>query len=235
MTNSEHAGSKRPDGVVFVHGGLHTGSCWRLTAPLIDRPTTAVDLPGRGTRPAPLDTVTLERCVDAVMDQADQAGFGPFAIVAHSLGGVTATEATYRHPERISHLILVGALVPPPGANASIVMFGEPLEAMSDMTEERARALFGNDMTDSQWADHFSGLVPEAVALMNAELSGYPEGVPVLYVNMSADVPVPPDLADQMAANLGPGVERKTIDAGHTVMVTQPALLAAAVNDFISG
>lgn len=224
----------KPDGVLLVHGGLHTGDCWRFAAPLIEGPVRAVDLPGRGSRPAPLATVTLGGCVEAVIDEADRAGFGRFALVAHSLGGVTATETAYRHPGRVSHLILVGALVPPPGANASIVMFGAPLEAMSVMTEERARALFGNDMTDRQWAEHFSGLVPEAVSLMNAELTGYPSGIPVLYVNMSDDVPVPPELAARMADNLGPGVQRHTIDAGHTVMVTQPARLAEVVNRFIA-
>ncbi|MDA8046476.1 MAG: alpha/beta hydrolase [Actinomycetota bacterium] len=222
------------DGMVLVHGGLHTGACWKLIVPLIDVPVRAVDLPGRGSRPAPLDTVTLGDCVDAVLEEAERAGFARFALVAHSLGGVTATETAYRHPDRVTHLVLVGALVPPPGSNASIVMFGEPLDAMTDMTEERARALFGNDMTDDQWAEHYGGLVPEAVALMNAALSGYPRGIPTLYVDMSADVPVPPELAARMAANLGPHVERRTIDAGHTVMVTQPEQLADLVNEFVS-
>ena len=68
-------------------------------------------------------------------------------------------------------------------------------------------------------------------AAHNATLSGYPSGMPITYVNMTQDVPVPPALADQMAANLGPNVERRTIDAGHSVMVSQPDALAAMVND----
>jgi len=47
---------------------------------------------------------------------------------------------------------------------------------------------------------------------------------------MSRDVPVPPALAEQMIANLGPGVARHTIDAGHTVMVSQPQQLAEILN-----
>jgi hypothetical protein len=34
-----------------------------------------------------------------------------------------------------------------------------------------------------------------------------------------------------MAANLGPKVERRTIDAGHTVMVSQPHALAEIINE----
>ena len=92
------------------------------------------------------------------------------------------------------------------------------------------RALFGNDLTDEQWSAHYRGLVPDAVGIMNARLSGYPTGLRITYINMSRDVPVPPALAEQMIANLGPGVVRHTIDAGHTVMVSQPERLAEILN-----
>jgi pimeloyl-ACP methyl ester carboxylesterase len=110
-------------------------------------------------------------------------------------------------------------------------MTGARLEVMPMMPEEQAHALFGNDLTDEQWGHHYGRLVPEAVGIMNASLSGYPTSVPITYVNMSRDVPVPPALADEMAANLGSEVRRHTIDAGHTVMVSQPEELAAIIND----
>lgn len=46
---------------------------------------------------------------------------------------------------------------------------------------------------------------------MNARLSGYPDGVPITYVSMTDDVPVPPALAEQMVANLGAGVEHRVL------------------------
>jgi pimeloyl-ACP methyl ester carboxylesterase len=168
------------------------------------------------------------------MDEADSAEFSRFALVGHSLAGVTITETTYLHPDRVSHLVYVGALVPPPGSSASILMTGGQLQSMTPMSERRARSLFGNDLDEQQWAHHYEGLVPDAVSIMNARISGYPSGLPIAYVNMTQDVPVPPALADQMAANLGPGVERHTIDAGHTVMVSQPERLAAIINDVVA-
>jgi pimeloyl-ACP methyl ester carboxylesterase len=222
------------DGIILVHGGLHSSACWSAFLPFLELPTRAVDLPGRGNRPADLGTVTLDDCVDAVLDEAVTAGFGRFALVGHSLGGVTITETGYRHPGRVSHLVYVGALVPPPGSNAARVMTGDDLRTsdgiLPPMDQSMARALFGNDLTDEQWAEAAAGLVPDAAALMNARLSGYPTGVPVTYVNMSDDVPVPPPLAEQMASNLGGAVERHTIDAGHSVMVSKPAELAAIIN-----
>jgi pimeloyl-ACP methyl ester carboxylesterase len=217
-------------GTLLIHGGMHTSRCWADVTPLLDSPAVAVDLPGRGTQPADLETVSLDDCITAVLDAADRAGFERFALVGHSLGGVTITETAYRHPSRVTQLVYIGALVPPPGSSASIVMTGADLETMGPMPEEAARALFGNDLTDEQWDAHYRGLVPDAVGIMNARLSGYPTGLPITYVNMSRDVPVPPALAEQIIANLGPGVVRHTIDAGHIVMVSQPERLAEILN-----
>jgi pimeloyl-ACP methyl ester carboxylesterase len=222
-----------PDGVILVHGGSHTSTCWEYVLPLLDAPGRAVDLPGRGSRPADLSRVGLADCVEAVIDEADTAGFTRFALVGHSLGGVTITETAYVHPSRVSHLVYVGALIPPPDSSASILMTGGHMESMAPMPEERAKTLFGNDLTEEQWAHHFKGIVPDAVGIMNAQLSGYPSGIPITYVNMSEDVPVPPALADQMAGNLGHGVERRTIATGHTVMVSRPKELAAIINEVV--
>ena len=202
--------------------------------PLLDLPARAIDLPGRGSRPADISRVGLDDCVAAVIDEADAAGYRHPALIGHSLAGVTITETAYRYPQRIAQLVYVGALVPPPGSSASILMTGADMEGTVDIPEDRARALFGNDLTEEQWVEHAKSLVPDAVGIMNARLSGYPVGIPITYVNMTRDVPVPPALAEQMAANLGAGVQRRTIDAGHTVMVSQPKALAEIINSSIA-
>ena len=223
-----------PDGIILVHGGGHTSACWEPMLTLLNLPVRAIDLPGRGSHPADIMQVGLDDCVDAVIDEADAAGFDRVALVGHSLAGVTITETAYRYPERIAQLIYVGALVPPLGSSAAILMTGADSVGTVDIAEDRALALFGNDLTDDQWAKHVQTLVPDAVGIMNARLSGYPQGVPITYVNMSRDVPVPPALAEQLHANLGPDLERRTIDAGHTVMVSQPEALAAIINEVVA-
>jgi pimeloyl-ACP methyl ester carboxylesterase len=166
------------------------------------------------------------------LDEADAAGFARFALVGHSLGGVTISETAYRHGERITSLVYVGALVPPAGSSAAKVTIGDDVSETDPfvVTDKFARAAFGNDLSEEEWAVHAASLVPDAPGIMNGVLSGLPSGIPVTYVNMSDDVPVPPPLAAQMAANLGAEVERRTIDAGHTVMVSQPRALADIIN-----
>src|SRR5262245_48074262 len=59
------------DGVVLVHGSNLSAACWDSVVAHMHAPAVAVDLPGRGNRPADILTVTLADCVDAVIETAD--------------------------------------------------------------------------------------------------------------------------------------------------------------------
>ena len=222
------------DGVVLVHGTNHCAACWDSVLAHLVAPAIAVDLPGRGSRPAPIDEVTLDDCVQVVIDSADQAGFDRSVLVGHSLGAMTVTETALRHPERVAGLVYVGGAVPAPGESASFAVNGADMPPGPRMaTEERARMFFGNDMPDEQWDEYWKTLVPESAILWNSRLTGYPRGVPITYVSMTDDVGVPPALAKQMIANLGADVDHRVLSAGHIVMVTKPRELAEIINDVV--
>lgn len=225
------------DGVVLVHGGMHDASCWQLTLPLLATPAIAVDLPGRGSRPMDGERVTFARCAEAVLADADAAGFGRFVLVGHSMGGFTISTVGLQAPERVARLVYVGALAPPVGVTTATV-FGLPErddvaddELQHPMPEEVARAMFANDMDDEQWAIARQSLVPEPLSMFHEAMSGYPAGIPTTYLKMVGDQPVPPARADEMIQQLGPGVDVRTIDAAHNVMLSQPALVAAILDD----
>jgi pimeloyl-ACP methyl ester carboxylesterase len=225
------------DGVVLVHGGLHTSACWSHVLPYLKLPAVAVDLPGRCDRPGDLATIGIDDCVAAVIEDADRAGFTTFVLVGHSLGGITITETANRHPDRVAHLVYVGALVPERGSSAAQLMLdGADMEGevMNPLDPELSRSFFGNDLSDEQWAEHAQGIVPDAPGIMNVRVRAYPVGISITYVGMAQDVAVPPVLVDQMITNFGTAVDRRTIDAGHSVMVSQPEALAAIINEVVT-
>ena len=225
------------DGLVLVHGGHHDSSCWRLTTPLMELPTIAVDLPGRGQRPADGTPISIERCAAAVLEDADAAGFERFVLVGHSMGGLTIPRVALQAPERVAHLVFVGALAPAVGENVNSALGvdvapDQPDETMlPPLPDELCRAMFGNDMTDEQWAIAGAGIVAEAAFLFRDRVTGYPSDVPVTYVGMTEDVPVPPELAERMMEQLGPDVEFVRVEGGHNIMLSQPDTLAGILNE----
>jgi pimeloyl-ACP methyl ester carboxylesterase len=224
------------DGIVLVHGSNLSAACWGPVAEHLSLPAVAVDLPGRGSRPADIMAVTLDDCVTAVIDAAAQAGLGRFVLVGHSLGGVVITETACRYPDRVGGRVYVGALVPAPGACAADIVFGADLPVAKPRMpkEDRAKSFFATDMTEAQWADLWNQFVPESPLLWNARLSEVPDCTPVTFVSMTDDVGVPPGLAKQMIANLGVEVDHRVLSASHIVMVTRARELAQVINEFVN-
>ena len=216
--------------VVLVHGGYHGAWCWEHLLPHVQAPVIAVDLPGRPGRPAPIDEVTLDDWVDAVLEDAERAGFDRFTLVGHSLGGVTITELAYRHPHRVAALVYVAGLVPGVGESAADLAPDRPRDQLLP-PEEAIREYSGTGMDEESFVRLRDRLVPDAPGPYSQPISGHPTGIPRTYVAMESDKAVPPSACEQMAARLGPAVDYHVIEgAGHTVMQTHPQELAAIIN-----
>jgi pimeloyl-ACP methyl ester carboxylesterase len=103
----------------------------------------AVELPGRGSRPADLAAVALDDCVQAVIGSADKTGFERFVLVGHSLGGMTITETAWRFPDRAAVLICIAGVVPAPAESAAIAVTGADMPPLQpQMTKEAVRRSF---------------------------------------------------------------------------------------------
>lgn len=225
------------DGFVLVHGGFHGAWCWDPVLPLLERPAIAVDLPGRGERPAPERTVTVDECVEAVLDDADARSMDRFVLVGHSMGGITITETANRHPGRIAGLVYVAALVLEPGATVWDLYFPDGTPPPDDrsgvmplLDEPMAHQLFAADIGQDEFAAAHRRCVPEPLGLFNATVSGYTSGVPATYVRCERDQAVSAEATDQMLDLLAPGAVRR-LDSDHDVMLSHPAELATILNE----
>lgn len=105
------ASSERGTGpaVTFLHGFTQRGSSWEELWSLLPggRRLVAVDLPGHGDSP---DTgATLPESARALTETWDALGIGASALVGYSLGGRLALFVAALFPDRVTHLVTIGA------------------------------------------------------------------------------------------------------------------------------
>ena len=164
--------------MVLVHGGGLGKECWDPLLPFLDGEVLAVDLPGRGNRPADLSKVGIADFVAAVVDDLESRDLHDVVLVGHSLAGLTIPQVAARVPDRIRALVFLSCTVPRDGQSTYDTLDPE-IQAISDqqpdeagsgdalntLDPELATAVFYNDVTDPrvlEWG--LSILVPEAPA-----------------------------------------------------------------------
>lgn len=225
---------------VLIHGGTFDARCWDLLVPHLDAPAIAVDLPGRGKRPMPLDEVDLKACADAVVADIDDAGYDDVVLVGHSMAGITLPGVIGRLGDRVRHAAFVACTVPPDGA--SILDTLDPslreMAARSAPTEptlptpEVAALVLGDDLTDEQLRWCSDRMVPEAVHLVTEPVDLAPlraSSSPRTWIRTLGDRILDPAKQVEYAATVGdcPIVD---FDCGHMCMVGKPTELAALLN-----
>ncbi len=98
--------------LVFLHALPHDLSSWFFQIANFSRRfrCVAIDLPGHGRSPVPLDGLTVADMAAACWDAVDAAtGGGAVALVGLSAGGVVAKHMTISRPASVRALVLTGA------------------------------------------------------------------------------------------------------------------------------
>ncbi len=246
-----------PTPVVLVHGGGQGAWVWEPMQAELRAPSIAVDLPPRSVRgvqrpasiPPELFELTVADFAAAVLAAADRAGYGRFVLAGHSLGGLTIAEVARASPARVAHLVFVSAAVPPEGGSVIDTLPDELREyartsieeslatrTTGSMPEAMQRQMFCTDLDDAQarFLLDRCGLEAVAVVLEPVTRRGIPRDVAKTFVRLARDASLPPATQDALVANLreSPGgpVTVVEIDAGHQVMLSRPAELAALID-----
>jgi pimeloyl-ACP methyl ester carboxylesterase len=114
---------------VLVHGAGHTSAVWRRTQEVLRSPSIAVDLPGRGARPADITRVTVEEAADSVAADIRAAVEGDLVLVGHSVAGTVLPSVAGRLDGRVRHLVFIAGITGPEGR--------QPMESFLGGQEER--------------------------------------------------------------------------------------------------
>jgi pimeloyl-ACP methyl ester carboxylesterase len=229
--------------LILVHGGVHGSWCWdRVLEPLraLGHQVETLDLPGRGADADRVATVTLQDWVDRVSAQVD-AGATPVTLVAHSMGGITASVVADLRPEDIARVVYVAAVVPRDGeaalptlqkaADDSLLFAFGAMNFNAEQTvvsfgPEHVGPIFYNNSSphDVAWATE--RVCPDAVVPMATPVSlgaGFAR-VPKTYLAARQDRAVPIALQRSMAADAG--AEVIELDTDHSPFVS-------AVEEFV--
>lgn len=169
------AGQGHP--IVLLHGSGPGATGWSNFRPNIEalsggHRVLAVDMPGWGES----DTQTAETGRDhvgALIDFLDEVGVDRAALVGNSMGGMTAISTAIHHPDRVSHLVTMGA--PSPGPNLFSAGNGPSeglkvlIEAYQEPTSDNMKRLVRIMCFDPAMA------TDELAALRSAAATAHPE------------------------------------------------------------
>lgn len=229
--------------LVLIHGGAHAGDCWDLTVAELARQEPqlrflAVDLPGRGSKPANLADVTIADFVDSVVADVEDAGLGDVVVVGHSLGGLTVPGVVAKlGTRRVREMVMLSAFVPPQGRSVAQALRG-PLVPLArsagligrsfPMPVAAARFAFCNGMTREQRRFALSRLYPESVKVIvePVDRGEMPHDVPRTWVMTLRDRALSARQQHNCITVLG-GVDTiVAIDTCHDAMISEPRRLA---------
>lgn len=227
----------------FIHGGQHTGACWRPTCEALQRldsslSTVCVDLPGR----TPSDSAGNIRIADFVgsaVEQIEAVGHGShIVLVGHSMAGITLPGVAARLGfDRVRRMIFVAACVPAQGRTVADTVPG-PLQFFTRLTAGRrsvpplpgwlARWAFGNGMSVAQQRFMTSVMSHEcgSVTVESVDRTDLP-AIPRDWVLTLRDRALSPKAQRRFIANLGSVEEVIALDTCHDAMISEPDKLAS--------
>jgi pimeloyl-ACP methyl ester carboxylesterase len=241
-----------PHRVMGLHGWFGSGQGWGQLPDYVDRSAGTwafPDLRGYGDRRDEAGEHTVAEVARDTLAVADRLGWDRFSLVGHSMGAKYAQQVLVDAPDRVRALVSISGV--PAGAvpldeQGRALFTGAADErgnrrAIIDMTTgNRLPAAFVDglvqhslDVSDVEaFRDYFHAFCDEDIAAAVAPVA---DRVPVLVVAGAHDAALGPDAARATWLQIYPRAELVVLaEAGHYPMYETPALLVAAVEEFLA-
>ncbi|MCU4676019.1 alpha/beta hydrolase [Catenovulum sp. 2E275] len=255
--------------LILIHGAWQGSWVWQALLPYLTQAqinTYPLDLPGNGSvgntiEDVGADNINMQSYVMAAAKQVlkiEQAeAFNPaedkIVVLAHSGGGVVATQLAELCFDKISAVIYLAGMMLPSGLS-----FKALLEELKDQGQDYAGIekhlvwdqdyvvsqvppqaganVFLNDMPFEQALNAAEQLTPQVISglAIEANWSRNKFGqIPRLYIECSQDLSVKLPV-QKMMQQLVPGAECVNLDTGHAPHVSQPELTAQVIVNYLS-
>ncbi len=227
---------------ILIHGSWHGAWCWNKLLPVIkDAGQTAIalDMPGRGNNPAPIEDQTLSNYVATTIEAIDLSKEAVY-LVGHSAGGAVISQAAEERPARVESLIYLAAFMLTDGQSVLDIAGNDEgneilpaAEFIEDgkaivISPDKARKPLYMDCSeeDSNWA--IEQLVAEATEPVGANIKLTAENygrIPRFYIECLQDRGISPKSQRAMIAAQPP--ERViTMNTSHSPFISKPKELA---------
>jgi pimeloyl-ACP methyl ester carboxylesterase len=226
---------------LLIHGGSHGAWCWEAVIRELESLGArghALDLPGAGGDPTPRATVTFDSCVSAANGFIREKALRAFVLVGHSLAGILLPDIVEANRGAVHGVVFVAAYVLDGHERAIDMVTPERVpeyyrlaEASTDRSIavgfEIARSRFFSDLSDADARTAYEKLTPQPLApyLHPARRDARIIGSISRYIACREDRNLPLASCLRFAEKLG--VTTEEIHAGHDVMLSKPAELAA--------
>tara|TARA_R110000787_G_scaffold28730_18_gene78333 strand:+ start:3909 stop:4619 length:711 start_codon:yes stop_codon:yes gene_type:complete len=232
--------------ILLVHGSCHGAWCWRDLLPelrALGHTPRAIDLPGHGDDPTPVNDVTLDSYADAVL----AASTPQTVVVGHSMGGFAISAAAQKNPAAMARLIYLCAYVPAAGMTLADMRKqapSQPLMPAVRMADDgksftldptMTEALFYNDCPPGAAEFAIPRLCAQAIAPTTVALpdTRRAESLPRSYIRCMDDRTIPPAYQVTMTQDW-PDKDVYEMATGHSPFLTDPARLARIIETILS-
>jgi pimeloyl-ACP methyl ester carboxylesterase len=217
--------------LVFVHGGWHGSWCWAPVRQILEErgwATVAVELPTvHATDKAALGMTADADAVRVAVDAVD----GDVVVIAHSYGGVPATQGA--GADNVAHIVFISAFALDIGESILSVNGGVAPDwwnVMGDIvapgTEGRPpQALFYGDLPAAEADAAAARLTTQSLRAYQDEVTATAwRGRPTTYLITERDAALPTDLQEAFADRAGSSTVR--LATSHSPFLSQPRAVA---------
>lgn len=226
---------------LLIHGGSHGAWCWEGVIRELERRGCkghSLDLPGAGDDTTPRASVTFKSYVSAVNDFIESKHLDSFVLIGHSLAGIILPDIVAVNREKIREVVLIAAYALDRGERAIDLVapsrtpeyyrLAQASPELSIMLPYHiARRRFFSDLGEAEARAGYGKLTPQPLAPYLEPVQYEAHSISSLsrYIICRNDQNLPYELCRRFAEKFGGRIEE--IDAGHDVMLSKPAELAA--------
>jgi pimeloyl-ACP methyl ester carboxylesterase len=240
---------------VFIHGAQNDHSVWILQTRYFAHHgfnVLAVDLPGHGrSKGAALQSV--EAMADWLLAVLDAAGVNQALLCGHSMGSLIALETSFKAPQRVSHLALLGSTYPMKVSDALLETSRSNEPAAIDMVNIFSHSSIAQKPScpgpgfytmggSKRLMERVSQINPDQLfytdffacnAYANGEQAAAAVRCPTLFIFGKNDMMTPPRSTKLLTGAIAHG-KVVMVDAGHSLMAEQPDAVLDALFSFAS-